>query len=138
MKCVIKRPKLIIKNKPLEKSYFVIYFSQNHFKNSKKKYSLFKINIGLIESCSKTYFSDNNICPFYRRNNIVIGFVESKNFNIKNTQFFFLDHEDNYSNKNLNSHINKTLSNEFFSLKVKHLVKGFFQNHYNQSHHHHH
>ena len=59
MKCVIKRPKLIIKNTPLEKSYFVIYFSQNHFKSGKRQYSLFKINIGKIESSSKTYFSKN-------------------------------------------------------------------------------
>lgn len=135
MKCVIKRPKLIIKNIPTKISYFIIYFSQSHC-TGKKKFSLFRINYSDIESSSRDYFIQKNICPFYRRNNIVLGFVETKNLNHGKSLFFFIDKKNNCFDKQINSYINNKIFNDFFSLKVKHLVKDFFQNRCNQFHHH--
>ena len=135
MKCVIKRPKLIIKNIPKKVSHFIIYFSQSHC-TGKRQFSLFRINFSDIESSSRECFIQHNICPFYRRNNIVLGFVETKNLNHGKTLFFLIDKKNNYSDKQINSYINNKIYNNFFSLKVKHLVKDFFQNRCNQFHHH--
>lgn len=134
MKCRIKRPKFKLYKMDTKKKYFILYFN-SFIINSKRKLGLIKLTISNIEETSRDFYMKQNLMPFYRRNNINLAFIKT-NEPIKNkTYFFFISNSGKDDLSILNSYLNNTISNEYFCLKIKHLFKGFFQNHYNQFHH---
>lgn len=134
MKFLIKRPKFKLNKKCEEKKYFVLYFNSNVME-SKKKLGLIKLSFSKIEEKSRDFFIKKNLVSFYRRNNINLAFINTNEQVSDRPYFFFISKSGKDDLTILNSYLNNQICCDFFSLKIKHLFKGFFQNHYNQFHH---
>lgn len=135
MKCVIKRPKIIL-NSVLEKNkYFIIKFTAKLFNKNKKEFNLLNLCVGEIEEVKKNIFNSENLIPFYRRNNLTIAFVKVDILPSLQKKSFLLIVKNNKIVSNYESYLQVSIIDNDFSLKIKHIFTNFFQNRYNQYNH---
>ena len=134
MKCIIKRPKIILNKKMDQTKYYILNFSAKLFSNNKKDFNLLKLCVGNIEEVNKDTFVRNNLIPFYRRNNLNIAFLEvcSKS---KFQKYNLLLLKKNNIYKPYECYLQELISTTDFSIKTKHVFTSFFRNHYNQCNH---